>query len=74
MNAMGGKVLDYEAKDILRAGIREGMQQGMKQGEKTGILKILVDLVHKGILSASDAAVEAAEKANIAEDEFKKLL
>lgn len=70
VNIMGGKVLDYEAKDILRAGIREGMQQG----EKTGVLKILVDLVHKGILSASDAAVEAAEKANIAEDEFKKLL
>lgn len=70
VKTMGGKVLDYEAKDILRAGIREGMQQG----EKTGVLKILVDLVHKGILSASDAAAEAAEKANIAEDEFKKLL
>ena len=51
---MGGRVLDYEAKDILRAGIQEGRQQG--------ILKILVDLVHKGIMSAADAAAEAAEK------------
>ena len=51
---MGGRVLDYEAKDILRAGIQEGRQQG--------ILKIFVDLVHKGIMSAADAAAEAAEK------------
>lgn len=67
---MGGRVLDYEAKDILRAGI----QQGIQQGETAGTLKTLVDLVHKGILSVAEAAAEAAEKVNVTEDEFKKLL
>lgn len=57
---MGGRVLDYEAKDILRTGIQEGMKQGREQGEIAGVLKILVDLVHKGILSAADAAAEVA--------------
>ena len=71
---MGGRVWDYEAKDILRTGIQEGMKQGRQQGETAGVLKILVDLVHKGILSAADAAAEAAEKVDVTEDEFKKLL
>lgn len=39
--AMGGKILDYEAKDILNEGIRmgrlEGMQAGIREGKREGM-------------------------------------
>ena len=53
---MGGKVLEYEAKTILREGIQEG--------EKI----ILISLVRDGILKASDAA----ERLGITEEELRK--
>ncbi|MCQ2493215.1 MAG: hypothetical protein MJ104_01315 [Lachnospiraceae bacterium] len=30
--AMGGQVLEYEAKDIKREGIREGIKEGINEG------------------------------------------
>ena len=33
---MGGKILDYEAKDILRKGIAQGEKTGFAQGQKIG--------------------------------------
>ena len=55
-SVMGGKVLEYEAKTILREGIQEG--------EKI----ILISLVRDGILKASDAA----ERLGITEEELRK--
>ena len=55
---MGGKVLDYEAKDILKQGIRQGLEEG------------LLSLVRDGLLSVE----EAARRLQMSESEFKKLL
>ena len=52
---MGGKVLDYPTKDILNRGRAEGKLEGLAEGKLTA----LNDLVHKGLISLSDAA-EAA--------------
>jgi hypothetical protein len=32
-DVMGGKILDYEAKNILNKGISQGISQGINQGE-----------------------------------------
>lgn len=55
---MGGKVLDYEAKDILKQGIRQGLEEG------------LLSLVRDGLLSVE----EAARRLQMSESEFEKLL
>ena len=36
---MGGRILEYEAKTILKEGVRQGMQQGIQQGMQTGAMK-----------------------------------
>ena len=59
---MGGKILDYEAKDIL--------QKGIQQGEKTGKILAFAVLIKDGLLSIT----EAAKRLNIEEDELKKYL
>ena len=50
---MGGKVLEYEAKTILRTGIEQGMERGVKygieQGMERGMEKALVFMVVKKI-------------------------
>ena len=55
---MGGKVLEYEAKDILRKGISQGQFQ------------TLADLVRDGLLSISNAA----ERLDISVEDFEKKL
>ena len=57
-NIMGGKVLEYEAKTILRKGI------------KAGKLETLSELVNDGLL----AVEEAAKRAEMTVDEFLKEL
>ena len=59
---MGGKVLEYEAKTILREGIQEGIQQGEKN--------TCIALVKDGVLKISDAA----KRLGITEEEFQKYL
>ncbi len=49
---MGGTVLEYEAKDILREGISQGITQGIERGE----IITLYDLVQDGIISLEQAA------------------
>ncbi len=46
---MGGKVLEYEAKTILRTGIEQGMERGVKCGIERGMEKALVFMVVKKI-------------------------
>ena len=38
-SVMGGKILNYEAKDILNRGRQEGLQEGLKEGRREGIEK-----------------------------------
>ncbi len=47
-------------------GIAIGEERGLQEGRREGILKTLSGLIHKGILSLKDAALEA----NMTEDEF----
>ena len=69
---MGGKILDYEAKDILNKGIalgeelgiQKGLQQGILQGHNEGLKEALSSLVRDGLLSLS----EAAKRAGMSED------
>lgn len=48
---MGGKVLDYEAKDILL--------RGRKEGRAEGRVMVLAELVQKNLLPVEDAAKQA---------------
>ena len=36
-SVMGGRILEYEAKTILREGMQQGMRQGMQQGMRQGM-------------------------------------
>lgn len=57
---MGGRVLEYEAKDILRKGIKEGIEVGK--------LETLVGLVKDNLLSTE----EAAKRVDMTVEEFQK--
>ena len=63
---MGGKILEYEAKTILRRGIQEGRQAGIQEGR----LESYAELVRDGILSVE----EAAKRLHMKEEELKKYL
>ena len=55
---VGGKILEYEAKDIL------------SRGRKEGELNMCIQLIHDGLLKIEDAA----RKLNMEEEELKKRL
>ena len=59
---MGGKVLEYEAKNILRRGINEGKIEGK--------IETYAELVKDGLISLA----EAAKRLGLKEKEFKKYL
>jgi hypothetical protein len=61
-NAVGGKVLEYEAKTILKTGIRQGREEGR--------LETVLELCRDGIINIS----EAARRLNMNEEELKKYL
>jgi len=52
---MGGKILDYEAKDILNAGRAEGRAEGLTLGKKEKLQELVAKKVQKG-LSVSEIA------------------
>ncbi len=66
-SVMGGKILEYEEKTILRRGIEEGRergreegrQEGIAAGKEEGIFITLSDLVRKRMLTVADAARQA---------------
>lgn len=59
-SVMGGKVLEYEAKTILK--------EGQKEGRLEGRLEMLFDLVCNNLLSIAEAAAQA----NLSEELFTK--
>ena len=44
-NVMGGKVLEYEAKTILRTGIEQGLERGMERGREQGAIRKLIQQI-----------------------------
>ena len=63
---VGGKILEYEAKDILRRGMQEGLSQGRQEGQ----INMCIRLIQDGLLKVEDAA----RKLNMDEEELKKYL
>ena len=47
--AMGGRILEYEAKTILKRGIAEGMEKGMEKGVEKGIRGTVSILENLGV-------------------------
>lgn len=75
---MGGKVLEYEAKTILKKGIAqghaqglsEGLSRGLSQGLSQGRLEMLTEMVRDGFISIQ----EAAKRLNLTVEEFQSHL
>lgn len=44
---MGGKILNYEAKDILNAGIAQGLERGIEEGLSRGLEEARMELIRK---------------------------
>ena len=63
---MGGKVLEYEAKNIRKAGLEEGLREGKKEGRA----ELLFELVQNDLLSIKDAASQL----NLSEETFLKAM
>ena len=59
---MGGKVLDYEAKNILNKGRAEGLAKGLAEGRNLAFF----ELVEEGALSVA----KAARKLGVTEEQF----
>ena len=57
---MGGKVLEYEAKTILKKGIAQGLEQGLEQGLQEGLVQgkifTYIEMIRDGIFTVSEAA------------------
>ena len=51
---MGGRVLDYEAKDILNRGRTEGREEGKAEGRAEGKAESVIDLLMDSGFVASD--------------------
>jgi len=68
---MGGKILEYEAKTILKRGIEQGMEKGIEQGIEKGMergkLQTYIELIKDGIMTLK----EAADRLNMKEEELK---
>ena len=48
INSMGGKILDYPAKDILNRGIEQGIEQGMERGYSEGERNAYINMYMAG--------------------------
>ena len=44
-SVMGGKILNYEAKDILNRGRQEGLKEGRQEGIEKGKLEVALDML-----------------------------
>ena len=74
--SMGGKVLEYEAKDILNRGRAEGRDEGRREGraegEITGMKKAKMQLAAK-LLQAGNSVAYVADLTELPEETVQKL-
>ena len=57
-------------RESMKAAMREGMEKGIEEGIAKGVLSSLVSLVKDGLISVT----EAAKRADMSEEDFKKYL
>ena len=69
---MGGKILDYEAKDILNKGRAEGRAEGRVEGDKERLLRQVKIKLEKG-RSTSQIAEELEEEESVIQEIVKEL-
>lgn len=67
---MGGNVLEYEAKDILRQGIAQGRTEGERVGEENGRLKMLVQNIEQIMKNLSVEVSEACRILGVTLEEY----
>ena len=69
-NAMGGQILEYEAKSIKNEGIKEGIKEGMKEGKMeermTSIRELMKNLHFTAEQAMSALGIPEAEHAKYA--------
>lgn len=68
--SMGGKILDHEAKDILRRGYDSGYGNGYGNGYDDGMKVTIVQFVKDGIIGIA----EGAKRLGLKEEEFAKYM
>lgn len=69
---MGGNVLEYEAKDILRQGRAEGRLEGRAEGREAGHLETLFQSVEQVMKNLSVELAEACRILGITPEEYEK--
>ena len=73
---MGGKVLNYEAKDILNRGRAEGRMEGRREGEASGIRigeeRTKIQIATK-LLNMGNDIKSVAELAELPQETVEKL-
>ena len=57
-------------RESMKAAMREGMERGIEEGRAEGVLSSLVSLVKDGLISV----IEAAKRADMSEESFKRYL
>ena len=68
--SMGGKILDHEAKDILRRGYDRGYGNGYGNGYDEGIKVTIAQFVKDGIIGIADGA----KRLGLKEEELAKYM
>ncbi|WP_026660939.1 hypothetical protein [Butyrivibrio sp. AC2005] len=59
---MGGQVLDYETKELIRTGIEQGIEQGMSKQSADDIQKLKAFFLKTNPGMTDQEALEEAEK------------
>ena len=69
---MGGKILDYEAKDILNKGRAEGREEGRAEGDRQRLVRQVQKKLERGdsVEKIADDLVESVETIDAIMKEF----
>ena len=71
-DAMGGQILEYEAKSIKNEGIKEGIKEGMKEGMKEGKMEERMTSIRELMKNLHFTAEQAMSALGIPEAEHAK--
>ena len=78
---MGGKIIEYEAKDILNKGIKQGIKQGIEQGIEQGaeqcrlkaVLNTLKRYIRRQLPISADVVADIAEDNEISIEKVRTI-
>ncbi len=70
---MGGKVLDYEASDILNRGIEQGIERGIEQGIEQ-VICALIENCREFNCSLADTEERVQKKFGVSRERAKELV